>query len=73
MRELETEGTYADKIRFTIVPNSTPGFAKDVAGFGLGSHGLVGLSSSGEAVKKLPGHSYGKSEIIEVIQALLAG
>ena len=37
----------------------------------LGNHGLIGLDSDGKVRVKLPGHNYGKEEIVEQIEDLL--
>lgn len=72
MRALEAAKTYEGKIQFTIVPNTKEGFADEVAGFDMGNHGMVAFDSKGEVASKIGGHSFGETEIVGAITALLA-
>lgn len=72
MRELEAEKTYSGKVKFTIVPNTQEGFAEEVASFDMGNHGLVGFDSQGAVASKIGGHNFGRTEIVGVIDKLLA-
>ncbi len=72
MRELETVKKYQGKIRFNIVPISKA-VEQEVKSFDIGDHGLVGLDSEGKMAAKIPGHNFGKGEIIQAIDTLLAG
>lgn len=67
MRELETE--YAGRIRFEIV--QVYGREEEVRGFGLGNHGLVGFDPEGNAKVFLPGHQYGREEVVAKVEELL--
>ena len=71
VRELEAEKNYAEKIQFTIVPNTKDGFAAEVANFDIGTHGLVGFDPQGKVGTKIAGHEFGKAEIVKAIKALL--
>ena len=73
MRELETEGTYKDQLKFTIVAPEEAGFTDAVKQYELGTHGLVGLSPAGEQVVSIPGHEFGRPEIEAAIAQLLGG
>jgi hypothetical protein len=73
VRELEPE--YQDRIDFVVIEAEETALRQDEIdelGFTELKHGLVGFSGSGEAVVKLPGHQFGKPEIEQAIQALLA-
>ena len=70
MRELEEEKIYTDKVRFTIIPNTQKGFAKEVAQFDIGNHGLVAFDAKGEVAAKIAGHSFGKAEILKAMSSL---
>ena len=71
MRELEAEKTYEGKILFSIVPHTKAGFADEVASFDIGNHGLVGFDPQGKVGTKIPGHEFGKAEIVKAIKTLL--
>ena len=43
----------------------------EIKSFDIGSHGLVGLDLAGQAKVKIPGHKFGRAEIIAKIEALL--
>ena len=74
MSELETAGTYADKVVFNIVEkDSHASFDAECQEYDLGDHGLVILSSDGEALAKIQGHQFGKAEIESAIAEALAG
>ena len=72
MRELEAAKKYEGKVVFNIVPTSKD-VEQDVKSFGIGTHGLVGFDSGGKMATKIPGHNFGKGEIIQAIDTLLAG
>lgn len=70
----ELEQQYGDRMRFTIVPAEQTAIRQDEIdeyGFTDLKHGLVILSPEGEAVFKLPGHTYGKAEIEAGIEQVL--
>jgi hypothetical protein len=71
----ELEREYADEMDFHIIPAAETALAAaEIESFGFTAlrHGLVTFSASGEAVGKLPGHDYGRTEIVEAIEAALA-
>jgi len=70
----ELQKEYGDRIRFTVVPaEETAKRADEIEelGFTKQKHGLVGFTAEGEALVKLPGHSFGKPEIEVAIRDLL--
>ena len=72
MRELQTE--YEGQVEFVIVPaEETATRAEEIASYELGSHGLVVFDAEGEPRASLPGHSFGKSEILAAIVKVQAG
>lgn len=71
MRELEKDTKYEGKVRFTV--KAVQENSDEVKAFDIGSHGLVGLTSDGKLATKIPGHNFGKGEIIQAIDTLLAG
>lgn len=57
-----------------MVPRGKRGdpIREEIAAFDIGSHGLVALRPGGELSGKIPGHQFGKPEVMAVLQALLA-
>lgn len=73
MGELAQE--YEGRIEFVVIPAEETARRSqelDSYGFTAQRHGLVGFSSDGQVVAKLPGHAYGKEEIRAVAEQLLA-
>ena len=73
MGELEDEGTYEGQVRFTIVSAEETATAEAVAElerYELGSHGLVVLDSEGNVKAHIPGHEFGKQEIVVAIETV---
>lgn len=73
MGELESE--YGGRVDFTVVPPAETALAtEELEAFGFAAlrHGLVAFSSSGEAVVKIPGHEFGREEIVAAIETALA-
>jgi hypothetical protein len=71
--ELETE--YGDRVRFVVIePEETARRAAEIEEYGLAEmrHGLVAFSASGEPLVKIPGHQFGKPEIVHAIDVVLA-
>ena len=69
--ELETE--YEGRINFKII-SATSDAGVDATfkyDFENRRHGLVGLDKAGEAKVVMPGHSYGKADIVKKIEELL--
>lgn len=67
MSELETE--YEGQVVFVIVPaEETVQRSEEIAAYGLGSHGLVVFDAEGVPRAELPGHSFGKAEIVAAIE-----
>lgn len=72
VRGLEEDGTYSKKIRFYIVEVNSKKVRDEVARWpGLGNHGLVGTTAKGELKVKIPGHNFGKQQIIAKADELL--
>lgn len=73
MSELET--VYAGRVTFSIVMPHTaddgtpvyPDESKQVQ-----HHGLEGRDASGKVVTIIEGHNFGRAEIVEVVETLLA-
>ena len=64
---------YAGKVRITVVEAfSDEGKAARVKyGFGDQLHGTVGIGPGGETLFILPGHQYGRDEIVAAIDKIL--
>lgn len=43
----------------------------EIAGYELGTHGLVVLDAAGKVMSKIPGHDFGKTEIEAQLRAAL--
>jgi hypothetical protein len=72
VRGLESEGTYSDKVRFVVTEVTSDEIRQEIAAWeGLGNHGLVG-TSEGELKVMIPGHEFGRAQIIAKIDELLA-
>lgn len=70
MRELEKE--YEGQVRFVIVPaEETAVLTDEIEEYELGSHGLVVFDREGTPRGHLPGHTFGKPEIVEVMEPVL--
>lgn len=73
MGELQTE--YADRVNFNVIPAEETARRSDELdeyGFTELRHGLVIFSSDGEAIVKMPGHQFGRTEIEAGIGEVLA-
>jgi hypothetical protein len=73
VRELEPR--YTGQIEFVIVPAAeTLQRLDEIKAYGFTDlkHGLVGFNSDGEALVKIPGHNFGRPEIVAAIDVLLA-
>jgi len=71
----ELEKDYGDRVNFVLVPaEETAARFDEIEAFGFTQqrHGLVGFSPAGDALVKLPGHNFGKEEIEQAIETLLA-
>lgn len=72
VRGLENEGTYNDKVRFVVTEVTSDEIRKEIEGWeGLGNHGLVG-TSDGALKVMIPGHEFGRTQIVAKIDELLA-
>ena len=74
MSELATE--YEGKVKFELIPaEETLAAGEDIAKFAFtdAKHGLVAFDSNGEAQVKIPGHSFGREEIVVAIEQVLGG
>ena len=72
MGELAKE--YEGKVQFELVsPQETQAAAEDLERFGFteASHGLVAFDASGEPQVMIPGHSFGREEIVGAIEKVL--
>ena len=68
MRELEQE--YEGRVRFEIVPaEQTAERADELKQYELGSHGLVAFDAEGVPRAHIPGHMFGRAEIVAAIEA----
>ncbi len=73
MGELAKE--YEGHVDFNVIPaEETNRRTAEIESYGFAEqrHGLVGFDANGEVRVKIPGHDYGKSEIILAIQRVLA-
>ncbi len=72
MGELEPE--YEGRIQFVLIDaeeTANRGAEIEEYGFTDQLHGMVGFTSNGTPVVKMPGHAFGKQEIVEAIEMLL--
>lgn len=72
----ELEPQYEGRIDFVLIPaEETAKRADEIETYGFteARHGLVGFTSEGDPLVKLPGHNFGKAEIVAAIEELLAG
>jgi hypothetical protein len=68
--ELEVE--YEGRVRFEIVSAAeTAARAAEIAQYELGSHGLVAFDAAGVERAHIPGHEFGRKEIVAAIEAAL--
>jgi len=70
--ELETE--YEGRIQFVVIDAEETAKREDEIeeyGFTDQLHGMVGFSSDRTPLVKMPGHMFGKEEIVEAIETLL--
>lgn len=44
---------------------------QEIADLELGSHGLVAYDASGQVRGKIPGHQFGRDQIVEQVRAVL--
>jgi hypothetical protein len=66
---------YQGRIDFEIVPAAETARRRaemESYGFADAKHGLVAFTRDGEPLVKIPGHNYGKEEIVAAIKKLLA-
>ena len=73
LSKIETEAPYKDKFDFEVIAMSTPegeqaGKKYDWQGHG---HGLV-ILRGGKLLKLIPGHKYGRDEIVAALDEVLA-
>jgi hypothetical protein len=69
---LRDEGTYRGKVNFYVIEVDSDHVKAEVKRWpGLGSHGLIGTTPDGQLKVVIPGHQFGKVEIIEKIDELL--
>ena len=73
MGELEPE--YEGRIQFVLIPAAeTAKRQGEIEEFGFTDqkHGLVGFTSDGDPIVKIPGHNFGEAEIVAAIDTLLS-
>ena len=73
MGELEPE--YEGRIDFVLISaDETAQRADEIEAYGFteARHGLVGFTPEGDPLVKMPGHYFGKEEIVAAIEVLLA-
>ena len=72
VRSLRDDGQYNGKVRFYVVEVDSQQVRDEIARWeGLGNHGLVGTTAQRKLLVKIPGHTFGKPQIVEKIDALL--
>ena len=70
MRELEPE--YEGRVEFIVVPaEETAQLGHEIEQLELGSHGLVATAADGEVRHTIPGHEFGREEIVAAIGKVL--
>ena len=68
----ELEQEYGEQVDFVVVsPEETKARKAEVTGYGLGSHGLVAFAADGSVRARLPGHEFGRDEIVAATEAAL--
>jgi hypothetical protein len=68
----ELEQDYGERVDFVLVsPEETKQRSEELAGYGLGSHGLVAFAADGSVRARLPGHEFGRDEIVAATEAAL--
>ncbi len=73
MSELATE--YEGQVYFNVVSaedTETRSDEIDSYGFTEARHGIVGFDTEGNVISKIPGHNYGRDEIVEIIGQITA-
>lgn len=71
----ELAPTYEGRVDFVIISaEDTAKRGDEIEAFGFTEqlHGMVGFTSEGEPLVKMPGHNFGKAEIEEAATQLLA-
>ncbi len=71
----ELQGEYEGRVEFKVVPAEvTVTVLDEIEAFGFTDlkHGMVVFASSGEALVKMPGHQFGRAEIVTAIETVLA-
>ena len=68
--------TYEGRVRFQVLyafdEKSQPHPDLADVDFGKSRHGTLGLTADGKHAFRLPGHAYGRAEMVEKIDAMLA-
>jgi len=71
----ELEPEYEGRITFVLIPaDETAERADEIEAYGFTEkrHGLVGFTPEGDPLVKMPGHNFGKEELVAAIEVLLA-
>lgn len=72
VRSLRDSAKYNGKIRFYVVTVDSKQVRQEVEAWKvLGNHGLVGTSPDRKLLVHIPGHEFGKNQILEKAEALL--
>jgi len=75
VRGLEEEGGFAGRVRFEIIgAEETAERGDEIVAFGFGDarHGFALLAADGSTLGTLPGHAFGREEIVALIEGGLA-
>lgn len=54
-----------------MVTVETAAQRQEIADFELGDHGLVALDAAGQVSGKIPGHQFGRDQIVEQVKKVL--
>ncbi len=66
---------YGDEVDFVVIgAEETARRADEIEAFGFTElrHGMVGFTAGGEALVLMPGHQFGKAEIVAATEKVLA-
>lgn len=67
----ELESGYTGRMRFRDVTISSDAVRRELKALGLETHGLVGLSATGDVKLRLEGHEFGVPEMRKAAEELL--
>jgi hypothetical protein len=69
----ELQPEYEGQIDFTVIQTAGQEEASGVEQYDVGNHGLVVFDEQGVVVHTIPGHAFGKDELLEVCADLVPG